>query len=69
MSSDGRRTVRRDRRRDGTLRPTGTWSTYGTDGVWDGTHESWAEAMDWVTSPTARIEYYANNASGTVVKQ
>lgn len=57
----GRWTIRRARRRDGSLyEHAPVWDVYRPDGTWDGTLETWAEAIQWATDPIHRIEHFVN---------
>lgn len=37
---------------------TGIWEAFEPDGSFSGAFETWAEAMEWATSPVARIEHW-----------
>ncbi|SDD59555.1 hypothetical protein SAMN04488581_2623 [Mycolicibacterium neoaurum] len=54
----GKHRVQRCRRKDGTLYThLAQWDTFNEKGEWTGIHETWQEAMDWVTSPVPHIEW------------
>jgi hypothetical protein len=40
------------------------WEVFEPDGSLSGAFETWAEAMRWATSISARLEYFLENAMG-----
>jgi hypothetical protein len=51
--------VVRARRKDGTLFRHPIWNIF-LEGEWYGAFETWDEAIEWVTDPAQRVEWYAN---------